>query len=275
MDVKLADYSGFCFGVREAVNKLESVAGDGVYTFGPIIHNKSVVDRFAKTGVVAVETLDGLPEGSVVVVRAHGVPRSFYECAAKKAFRVVDCTCPYVAKIHRIVERASQAGRKVVIFGNSLHPEVIGISGWADDVSVYAKVDDAEGDEGDVTVVVQTTYDADLWERSQEEIRRRYPRSEIHNTVCSATRRRQDSARELAETSDFMVVVGDPHSSNTKELFRICKTFAEAVMVESAEELAAYSLKDKSKIGVIAGASTPDEVIAQVILKLDKERNSK
>lgn len=275
MKVFLADHSGFCFGVREAVAKLDRIAGEGVYTYGDIIHNKFVVEKYRALGVKSADRIEDVPEGAALVIRAHGAPERVYEVAAEKKLRLIDATCPFVSKIHHIVRRASEAGRKVVVFGNESHPEVRGIVGWCRDAAVFRDVAAAIPDELPVTVVVQTTYDRKLFERSLERIKQLYPNAEVYNTVCRATEERQMSARKLAEESDLVVVVGDRNSSNTGELKRICTRYTETIMVEGEEELVEGKFSDKKRIGVIAGASTPDEIIEAVVRKLYKERNSK
>lgn len=272
MKVVVADYSGFCFGVRRAVLRLDKIASEDVYTYGDIIHNRTVTARYAGMGVKSVDDVECVPEGKTLVIRAHGAPRSVFEIAAGRSLNIVDATCPFVSRIHRIAEDAASRGRKVVVFGNAMHPEVIGIVGWSGDVAVYPGVEDAQPDASPVTVVVQTTYDREVFERSIPKLRVLYPDLEIHNTVCSATKDRQDAAKRLAQDSDIMVVVGDVNSSNTKELRKICSIYADTVMVQTEEELVMSKFEDKQRIGVIAGASTPDEVISAVIQKLDKER---
>lgn len=272
MKVVVADYSGFCFGVRRAVLKLDRIASEGVYTYGDIIHNRTVIEKYGAMGVRSVGDVTLVPEGKTLVIRAHGAPKCVFEAAARRSLNIVDATCPFVSRIHRIAEDAVSRGRKVVVFGNAAHPEVIGIVGWSGDVAVYRSVDEAEPDESAVTVVVQTTYDRDVFERSIPQIKALYPNLEIHNTVCSATKDRQNAARRLAQDSDIMVVIGDLNSSNTKELWKICSIYTDTVMVQTEEELVMSKFEDKQRIGVIAGASTPDEVISAVIQKLDKER---
>ncbi len=272
--IKIGEFSGFCYGVRAAVEKLESVAGEGVCTYGDIIHNSCVVKRFSDIGVRSVSALKDIEEGGTVVFRAHGVPKSVYNDAERRGLKVVDATCPFVAKIHHIVRKASENGRKVVVFGNSEHPEVKGIVGWCDDAVVFSGAEEAYPIGGDVTLVVQTTYDSVRFENSLSAISKLFPGAEVHNTICPATKQRQLAAVELANDSDLVIVVGDRKSSNTKELFKICSAVTDAVMVESAFDLAVGEFKDKHRIGVIGGASTPDDLITEVIQKLRKERNS-
>ncbi len=277
MSIRVAIHSGYCFGVRGAIDKLEQVASRGVrtYTYGDIIHNKNVVNYFNQKGVQSVEDLSQMQDGSTVVVRAHGVPKSFYDEAEKQGFEVVDATCPFVSKIHNIVRRDSAKGRHIVVFGNAAHPEVVGIVGWCSGRAVvFATVDEAYPIDGDVSIVVQTTYDRNLWEKSQEKMTKIYPNATIYDTICVATEKRQTAARDLAKDCDIVVVVGDRKSSNTAQLLKISKQYTKSVMVESADELVLDEFVDKQRIGVIGGASTPDCFIEQVVQKLDKVRNS-
>lgn len=275
MGVECAKYSGFCFGVREAVSKLEAVADFGVYTYGDIIHNQFVISKYMERGVCSVEDVKEVPAGSTMVIRAHGAPRAVFEEAKKRGIIVIDGTCPYVSRIHRIVEEASGRGRKVVILGNREHPEVRGIVGWCDRAIVFGDIGEAQATSEPVTIVVQTTYDSLRWRRARIRIDDLFADAEVHGTICSATEQRQNAARELAQRVDLMVVVGDRRSSNSKELWKICGECTETIMVERADELADCKFSNKHRIGVIGGASTPDEIIGEVILKLDKERNSK
>ncbi len=277
MSIKVANHSGYCFGVRGAVDTLGKVA-DGssrAYTYGDIIHNKRVVSYFNTKGVQSVSDVSDIQKDSVVVVRAHGVPENFYKQADEKGFRIVDATCPFVAKIHRIVKRDSDAGRRIVVFGNAKHPEVIGIIGWCKDALVFSDVDSAYPIDDAVSIVVQTTYDRGKWEKSQEKILKLFPNATIYDTICVATVQRQEAARELAKNSDIVVVVGDRKSSNTAQLLKISGEYTESIMVESADELDLSKFDDKQRIGVIGGASTPDDSIQQVVQKLHKVRNSK
>ncbi|MDO4753910.1 MAG: 4-hydroxy-3-methylbut-2-enyl diphosphate reductase, partial [Bacillota bacterium] len=240
--------------------------------YGDIIHNETVIGRYRAQGVLSVDDVRDVPVGKTLVIRAHGAPRAVFELAEARGLHVIDATCPFVSRIHRIVEGASNRGRKVIVLGNAEHPEVIGIAGWCDGAVVYRDVAEMKADDANVSIVVQTTYDRKKFEDSLERIRELYPNSEIYNTICRATEDRQKAARKLAEISDIMVVIGDMKSSNTKELKKICSMYTDTVMVQTEDELVMSKFIDKQRIGVIAGASTPDDVISAVIQKLDKER---
>lgn len=233
MEVKTAKSAGFCFGVKRAVEKAYEVAGEkksGVYTYGSIIHNEEVVGDLEKRGVSVLnseEELKALSEGTVII-RSHGVPRRIYEVLREKGLDYVDVTCPFVLKIHRIVERESRAGRHIVIIGNKDHPEVEATRGWCEGPSTVIETREEaekfllEGHEK-VCIVSQTTFNYKNFQELVEILaKKRYDRL-VLNTICNATNERQAEAAEIAKTVDAMIVIGGKHSSNTQKLFEICK----------------------------------------------------
>ena len=275
MEVKTAKSAGFCFGVKRAVEKVYEVAGEkrsGVYTYGSIIHNEEVVGDLEKKGVSVLnseEELKALAEGTVII-RSHGVPRRIYELLREKGLDYVDVTCPFVLKIHRIVERESRAGRHIVIIGDKDHPEVEGTRGWCEGPSTVIKTREEaekflrEGHEN-VCIVSQTTFNYKNFQELVEILaKKRYDRL-VLNTICNATNERQAEAAEIAKTVDAMIVIGGKHSSNTQKLFEICKGVCKnTYFIQTLADLDSDSFRSIQCVGITAGASTPNKIIEEV-----------
>ena len=276
MEVKRAKTAGFCFGVKRAVDTVYEQANEQtetpIYTYGPIIHNEEVVKDLEKQGVIVLRTeaeLDALEEGTVII-RSHGVAKYIYDKLEEKKIRIVDATCPFVKKIHRIVSRESAVGKQIVIIGNPKHPEVEGIRGWASDqVFVVETKEDAaslelEAAKG-VCVVAQTTFNYNKFQDLVEIISKKSYDVSVLNTICGATRERQTEARSIAEEVDAMIVIGDKHSSNTQKLFEICKgACKDTYYIQTLDDLDLNQLGSVETVGITAGASTPNNIIEEV-----------
>ena len=275
MKVTLAKTAGFCFGVDRAVSLVEEAvaAGKRVSTLGPIIHNRHVMDHFAAEGVRELSEPEEAAAGTTVVIRSHGVSRDVYERLSRRGVEIVDATCPFVKRIHKLVIRAEAQGRVPVIIGTPTHPEVQAIAGWCAHPHVF------EGPEAlenwlredpsrahlPLTLVSQTTSTQNLWESCKKIIKKQCTNSEIFDTICEATENRQKEAGELARCCDAMVIVGDPMSSNTKRLAMICRQFCEDVwLVEDAGGLDVSHFSCIGSVGITAGASTPAWIIKEV-----------
>ena len=281
----LAETAGFCFGVDRAVNMVEELLRDGkrVATLGPIIHNPQLVDELGKRGARIVESPDEVEQGEVLVLRSHGVARSVTEKASELGLTVADATCPFVAKIHKIVENAGGEGRKVLIAGDAAHKEVEGIIGHCvGECFVFGNTKDLDNlaDLGKIspndalTVVSQTTFNLDLWKKCQKFLKKHYTNAIIFDTICNATSKRQEEALKLASLCDVMVVVGGKHSSNTCKLKEVCGAVCErTVHVETADELDRNFFKPSDLIGVVAGASTPSGIIKEVLNTMQEMQN--
>ena len=246
MKVKVARTAGFCFGVKKAVDKVYQLIEQGIqpiYTLGPIIHNEEVVSDLAARGVQVIEEkdLDTL-SGGTVVIRSHGVGREVYNKLKANHLDYIDVTCPFVLKIHRIVEKQSQTGKHIVIFGDPDHPEVKGICGWCEDAyTVLKNKEDTEQflpPEGkEICVVSQTTFNYNKFKELVVILcKKRYDNSvlnmgDILNTICNATEERQKEAQNIAGEVDTMLVIGGRHSSNTQKLFEICKRNVEILTI--------------------------------------------
>ena len=275
MVVTVADPAGFCFGVRRAVETVERVAREGgsVVTLGPIVHNRHVVERFQAMGVREIGDVAAIPDGTTVIIRAHGVGRKVYEALSARGLTVVDATCPFVERIHKLVRRAEAEGRRPVIFGSRTHPEVIGISGWCSDPLVVERAEELEAwlrEEPSrrnlpLALVAQTTSNQIQWKKFGEITNFLCTNCKIFDTICEATDNRQAAAAHLAAESDAMIVVGDKTSSNTRQLAAICgEHCARVYLVDNAAELADCDFSALHTIGITAGASTPAWIIKEV-----------
>lgn len=280
MKVKTAKTAGFCFGVKRAVDKVYELIENGVspiYTLGPIIHNEEVVSDFEKKGVTVIseEDIPKLREGTVVI-RSHGVGRRIYDMLKTAGISFVDVTCPFVLKIHRIVERESRAGKQIIIFGDPSHPEVKGICGWCEgSCTVLRNREDAENfvpDPGRIPCIVsQTTFNYNKFKDLVEILcKKRYDNNVLNidnilNTICNATEERQKEAQSIAGEVDTMLVIGGRHSSNTQKLFEICKEECEnTYYIQTPVDLDSEMFHRSSYVGITAGASTPKKIIEEV-----------
>ena len=291
MEITVAKTAGFCFGVNRAVDLAFECARSfpKVCTLGPIIHNPQLVAQLEEQGVRAVNDLSDVPNDAVVIIRSHGVTRQTYDEIAARKLSCVDATCPFVAKIHRIVQEKSAAGSTILIAGDQEHPEVQGIFGHCTGPVYFFKTADELLQiccntpnicEKSCCMVAQTTFHTQEWENCVESAKKVCTNLEIFDTICIATVKRQEEARELAQKSDLMIVVGGRTSSNTAKLFQICREFTRSILVERAQELYDYNFAQVTKVGVTAGASTPACIIKEVrntmseILKNQEEEAS-
>lgn len=275
MKVISAKTAGFCFGVNKAVNTVyEQIEKSGlpVYTFGPIIHNDIVVSELAEKGVRVIdseEEISKIKEGTVII-RSHGVSKKIRDSLDRQGIVCVDATCPFVAKIHRIVHEDSMNGSVIVIVGNPEHPEVIGIRGWVEgechivdsEEEIYnLKIDKNK----DITFVAQTTYNYEKFKYFIEIISKMGYHLKVCDTVCSATTDRQEEARSIAQEVDAMIVIGDRHSSNSRKLYEICKRKCKRTyFIETMADLELETFQSFSDVGITAGASTPKKLIEEV-----------
>ncbi len=275
MSVRLAETAGFCYGVSRAVDMVERAADSGrpTVTLGPIIHNQAVVDRLTARGVAPAVSFADVPAGVDVIIRSHGVSRAVYEALKESGHRVVDATCPFVKRIHHIVSKAQENGRKCLIVGTPTHPEVLAIAGWCDAPEIFPGPADltawlAECPERrhlPITMVCQTTSTQFLWDSCKKIVKKECTNAEIFDTICRATEERQAEAAALADKCDAMVVIGDPKSSNTARLAHICAEHCSRVFcVENAAQLNPEDFSSGIAIGITAGASTPAWIIKEV-----------
>lgn len=284
MELRVAQTAGFCFGVRRAVDLAETLAKthDVLYCYGEIIHNSHEISRLAQHGVKTAFSIDEIPDHAPVLIRAHGVPKAVYDAFSAKNCTVFDATCPFVAKIHKIVAEEYESGRKIIILGSAGHPEVVGIAGWCRDALVF-ETPQALSEALDagllpaaspLSVVGQTTLNRSLWDISVKILKKRCTNCKIFDTICNATDERQAEARLLAGESGCMIVIGDKKSSNTKRLYEISKALCPHVFyIEDAAELKADEITrftDRT-VGITAGASTPAWIIKEVSNMMSEE----
>ena len=283
MRILLAKNSGFCFGVRRAVEMAETCAAERgtVYTYGNIIHNEGVVRELAEKGVHSVEGLDGLNAGDTLIIRAHGAPPNVYTACEASGILLIDATCPYVKRIHQIVQKAAQEGRTVYIAGKANHPEVVGIRGWAgENAIVLESPQDVESAEiaQRATIVAQTTLPEETLANIVSALRSRGGDMldlEVKDTICSTTRARQSEAKQIAERSDRILVLGSRASANTQKLVEICKKHC--IFTENIELLDNFfldKLPSDGIIGIVAGASTPDRMIREVLQVMSEQEKT-
>ncbi len=277
MKITLAKTAGFCFGVDRAVQMVYDLLdrGEKVCTLGPIIHNAQMVQQLADRGVRIVNSPEEVSPDETLVIRSHGVARDIYEAAEKCGIKVADATCPFVAKIHKIVAEESQKGNAILIAGDEKHQEVMGIRGHCNGESyVFSSPENLEEllaehpelTKNAVSMVSQTTFNAKKWVFAQEISKKVCTNAKIFDTICNATSMRQGEARSLAAQNDVMVVIGGRHSSNTSKLFDVCSSLCKStILVETAAELSAEDFRDCDTVGVVAGASTPAGIIKEVI----------
>ena len=265
--IETAKTAGFCFGVKRAVDAVYKAAEEegGIATLGDIIHNRQVIEDLKAKGVQSYDRVEDIPEECTVVIRAHGVGKEIYKKLEGRTY--IDLTCPFVAKIHRIVEKYHNEGYTIVIVGDATHPEVMGINGWCDGQAVI--IDSEHGDfevnfdEKPLCIVAQTTIKKNNFVQIVQNIKKTCKSTIEFDTICSATKDRQEEAAEIAARSDCMIVIGGRNSSNTRKLYEISKRLCpETYHVETADELPHKRYK---KIGITAGASTPARIIQEVV----------
>ena len=276
MQVLLADEYGFCFGVERAVEMVEDAvaAGETVRSLGPLIHNKQEMQRLAHEGVTAISDPVQIARGETAVIRAHGVTPEVQRELEEKATKVVDATCPFVTRVQKLAARAASANRHVVVVGDPTHPEMIGVKGYAPD---HAFVIRDETEVADLPrlrkplVVSQTTIKAKTFFETAEAIKTKTDDAvEVVNTICSATRDRQEAARALAGMVDAFYIIGGRHSSNSIKLLAVCKEQCEkSFLIETEEEINDADLAGADRVGVTAGASTPDWLIQKIVKHLE------
>ncbi len=268
--VQVAQHAGACFGVQRALDITRQALGEGqgtVHTLGPLIHNPIVVTDLAERGAVVAQTPEEVGPGETLILRTHGVHPDVERRAKKTGAHVVDATCPFVKRVHRHCENLLRDGYQVVVVGEAGHPEVEGACGHAPGALVLGSAQDAREAEVPrrVGVVAQTTLAKDVLDEVVCALLGRCEELRVYNTICQATRERQDAARELAANVDVMVVVGGHNSANTTHLAQVCKEVCDRTYhVEQPSQLEASWFAGAQSIGITAGASTPAEHIVQM-----------
>ncbi len=277
MEIERASEMGFCFGVKRAIRLVERAARERgpLQTLGALVHNQQVVDRLAWYGVSVAESLDEI-QGSIIAIASHGVAPEVMEQVNSRGLEVIDATCPFVRKAQVVAQRLGKAGFWVLVFGDAAHPEIRGVLGWAGEkASASLEVPQLDALPRRLGILCQTTQ---IQQRFAEFVARvishkfaRFSELRIFNTICGATSKHQAAALELAERVDLMFVVGGQDSANTKHLARICAdTGVTTHHIETAAEIDPSRLRGHRRVGITAGASTPNEAIDEVALALDE-----
>ena len=275
MNVILAKNSGFCSGVRRAVDTAMGADGRDTYVLGEIIHNKEVIESIEKRGVKSVESLEEVPDGATVIFRSHGVPECYYGECARRGIKILDCTCEFVRKTQRIVSEQYALGKTIVIIGEAAHPEVKGLLGWCDNSAYVINSENAElpdFDGKDVSVVCQTTFSVEKFEKIIENIKKQREKTvAVFKTICYTTIGRQSEAEKIASGCDAVLVIGGLNSSNTNKLFEIAsRRCAHVFRLANATDFDYAQLKKFSNVGIVTGASTPDAQTREVLLKMEE-----
>ncbi len=279
MDIRVAKTAGFCFGVARAVDKAYQCANDtsrSYVTLGPIIHNAQVVDDLTKKGVSVINSIDEIKDDVTVIIRTHGVPKSVCSELESRGIPYLDLTCPFVKKIHTLVEKHHDEGYQIIIIGDSRHPEVIGINGWCGNSAIIIEdLSQAEAficPEQKVCIVAQTTFNQNIYKKIIFFLKKTCQTPVIFDTICNATEERQAESRTLSGEVDVMLVLGGTNSSNTQKLYQICREVCpEAYCAESIEALGDLRRFQNRRVGITAGASTPAVIIKEAINKMENQ----
>ena len=276
MEVVVAKSAGFCFGVKRAVDKvyeqIEKQEKKKIYTYGPIIHNEEVVKDLEKKGVSVIKSIEELKKikDGIVIIRSHGATKEIYDIIEENGLVLEDATCPFVKKIHKIVEREKNNNRHIVIIGNANHPEDQGIRGWSgENTTVISNEEEANNFSAELTnklcIVSQTTFNYKKFKYLVEIISKKGYDINVLDTICNATHERQAEAKEIASKVDEMIVIGGKHSSNTQKLYEICKNECNhTYYIQTIDDLDLSNIKADSYVGITAGASTPNNIIEEV-----------
>lgn len=281
MKIVLSKYAGFCFGVKRAMETAwKNISKESVYSLGDLIHNKQAIEKYKEKGLNVIENLEEIKnkENASIIIRSHGVSKKVYEDIKQKKFKIVDTTCPFVKKIQKIVNDYYKKGYTIIIVGDKNHPEIIGINGWCENSAFIIKNKKEATDlflydnDKKYCVVGQTTLNANIYEECSEILKEKVEQIEIFNTICSATRERQDDAKNISSRVDLMIVIGGFHSSNTQKLVQICLQNCKTFSVETLSDLKKYDseLLNSKSVGITAGASTPDWIIEEILDYLKK-----
>ena len=270
----LSENAGFCFGVKRAINKTDELLkiDKNIYSLGNIIHNTIEIDRLKRNGLKVICDIDEIDKikCNKLIIRSHGVGIEVYRKANQNNIELEDLTCPFVKKIHNIVEEAYKDNFEIIVFGNYEHPEIQGIRSWARNKAIvienYEELLKTNIDENKKYIVVfQTTFNKNIAKDIIDYINKKYRNIKIYDTICEATDKRQNSAIDIAKKVDFMIVIGDKESSNSNKLYQLSLEYCKSIFISDVIELKDLDLKKYNILGITAGASTPDYVINDVV----------
>ena len=274
MKIIVGKESGFCFGVKRAVDGVKEDAKnlDKLYCLGEIVHNEGVVSELENMGVTFIESLDEIEDESNVAIRAHGVDEKTYKLAESKNLKVRDYTCPKVAQIHLKIKEKANDGYTIILIGKKTHPETIGSMGYAKDVYVIETIDEIESlpNLSKVFSIVQTTFSMSKYLEIEKTLKEKYPNIECLNTICASTKNRQEECAKIAKEADFMIIVGGKNSSNTKKLYEVaCANCENCIIIQDENDKKIEECKNYDIIGIMSGASTPIETVQKIVEKIN------
>ena len=285
MDIIVGKTAGFCFGVKRAVEgslKEASKNSEKVYCLGELVHNKEVINKLENSGIVVITNIEEIKEEKAkLIIRAHGIDKRIYDKANQKKINIIDFTCPLVSKIHNIAEEYKGKGYYIFLVGSKTHPEIIGTaSHCGDNYSIIETADEIENEINkllntkfnNLLVIVQTTFSTEKFEMIEKIIKEKIDskvNTVIKNTICNATEQRQIETGEISKQVELMIIIGGKNSSNTRKLYEIAQKHTNSLLLETAEEINLKELKNYNKVGIMAGTSTPIEIINDIINKLN------
>lgn len=276
MKINLAKSYGFCFGVDRAIKVAEkNVIDKNIYSYGQIIHNIKEVNRLKKLGVIPVDNISDIENNSIVIIRSHGVSKDIYNILNDKNCDIKDATCPYVKKIHKLIQKYTNSDNKIILLGKKNHPEIIGAIGWGENIDVYNSLEELKNHifiDKDYVVLAQTTLREDFFKEACKFILENKKNTKIINTICSATKERQLATIDISKNNEAVIVIGGKNSSNTQKLVELSKKTNDNVyFVQDKDDLLVQNILKHDTIGITAGASTPNWVIEEVLGKLQNE----
>ena len=286
MEIQVGKTSGFCFGVRNAVDKtneiLKKEQNKKIYCLGELVHNKTIVNQLKKDGLIFIDTIEQAED--TTIIRAHGVEKKVYEIAKKKNIDLIDLTCPSVLRIHKIAEEYALENYYIFLIGKKEHPEIIGTYSFCgENASIISEIEDVDNainnlkksNLNKLLTIVQTTYSTKVFDEIVKEIQEKIPQNisiEVKNTICRATELRQEETKKISKEVDLMIIIGGKNSSNTNKLYEIAqKECKNTIFIENSEELDKEKILKFEKIGIMAGASTPQKSIDEVIKLLEQK----
>ena len=284
MEIQVGKTSGFCFGVRNAVDKtneiLKKEQNKKIYCLGELVHNKTIVNQLKKDGLIFIDTIEQAED--TTIIRAHGVEKKVYEIAKKKNIDLIDLTCPSVLRIHKIAEEYALENYYIFLIGKKEHPEIIGTYSFCgENASIISEIEDVDNainnlkksNLNKLLIIVQTTYSTKVFDEIVKEIQEKIPQNisiEVKNTICRATELRQEETKKISKEVELMIIIGGKNSSNTNKLYEIAqKECKNTIFIENSEELDKEKILKFEKIGIMAGASTPQKSIDEVIKLLE------
>lgn len=274
MNIIIGKESGFCFGVKRAVDGVtkECRKMGKINCLGEIVHNEVVVNKLKKDGVTFIDDINEVNDQEILAIRAHGVSEEIYEIAKRKKLKVIDYTCPKVIKIHEKIKEAEKNGYKIILIGKKDHPEVVGSKGYAKNVYVIENIDDVKDlpEMEKAFSIVQTTFSYTKYMEIEKALKEKYSNIMCLNSICPSTKNRQEECRKIAKEADFMIIVGGKNSSNTKKLYEVaCSECENCIIIQDENDKKIEDSKKYDIIGIMSGASTPMETIEKVVDKIN------